>query len=157
MNDQAPTPPPLSPYMTVHDAAAAIGFYGKAFGGRVVNRQAMPGGDKLMHVAMVLENGGVLMFSDDFPEMHGGKSRTPKAVGGTSVTLHLDLPDVDAVWKRALDAGAEVTMPLADQFWGDRYGKLRDPFGHEWSLATRKSAPTQAELDAGAAKAFPKT
>jgi PhnB protein len=82
--------------------------------------------------------------------MHGGKSRSPRALGGTGVTIHLDLPEVDAVWKQAVEAGAEVTMPLADMFWGDRYGKIRDPFGHEWSLATRKQAMTFEEQRQGA-------
>src|SRR4051812_37666115 len=92
-----PTTPPLSPYLTVHDAHAAIDFYGRAFGARVVAKQLMPNTTKLMHVAVVFPNGGMVMFSDDFPEMHGGKARTPIAFGGTAVTLHLDLPDVDAV------------------------------------------------------------
>lgn len=151
---QPPAPPPLSPYLTVDGAAAAIDFYKRAFGAEVVNQQPMPGTNKLMHVAMRFPNGGMLMFSDDFPEMSGGKSRSPKALGGTPVTLHLDLSDVDAVWQQAVAAGAEVTMPLADQFWGDRYGKVRDPFGHEWSLATRKAAPSAAQMDAAAKEMF---
>lgn len=149
---QPPAPPPVSPYLTVDGAAAAIEFYKRAFGATVENQQAMPNTNKLMHVAIRFPNGGLVMLSDDFPEMSGGKSRSPKALGGTPVTIHLDLPDVDAVWKQAVDAGAEVTMPLADQFWGDRYGKLRDPFGHEWSLATRKRNPSMGEMDAAAEK-----
>lgn len=156
-NQAPPPPPPLSPYLTVHDAAAAIQLYERAFGAKVVNQQAAPPTGKLLHVAMRFPNGGLLMFSDDFPEMSGGKARTPRALGGTPVTLHLDLPDVDAVWKQATEAGLEVTMPLADQFWGDRYGRLRDPFGHEWSLATRKSTPTQAEMEAAMRKGPPAT
>jgi PhnB protein len=93
------------------------------------------------------------MLSDEFPEMSGG--RAPGAPGGSGVTLHIDLPDVDATWKRAVAAGAQETMPLADQFWGDRYGKIRDPFGHQWSLATRKRAVSQAEVDEAARKYFP--
>jgi PhnB protein len=94
------------------------------------------------------------MLCDDFPEMRGGAARDPKALGGSAVTLHLALPDVDAVFERAVAAGASVTMPLADQFWGDRYGKLRDPFGHEWSLATPKQPKSQAERDQGAEQYF---
>jgi PhnB protein len=145
MENQTQQPPtaPLTPYLTVSDAGGAIEFYSRAFGAKVVNKQGTKDGTKLMHVAMVLPNGGLLMFADDFPEMRGGKSSTPEALGGSPVTLHLDLPDVDATWKQATEAGAEVTMPLADQFWGDRYGQLRDPFGHQWSLATRKAAPSK--------------
>jgi PhnB protein len=151
-NQAQPTPPPLSPYLTVHDAGAAIDFYTRAFGAKLVAKNEMPKTSKLMHVHMIFPNGGQLMFSDDFPEMSGGKSRSPKSLGGTGVTLHLDLPDVDATWKQALDAGAEVTMPLADQFWGDRYGKLRDPFSHEWSLATRKQALSPEQQNENARK-----
>jgi PhnB protein len=149
----APTPPPLSPYITVDDAKAAIDFYVRAFGAEELSRQCTPDGAKIIHAALSF-NGGMMMLSDDFPEMHGGKPRTPKAFGGTAVTLHLDLPDVDSVFQRAVAAGATVTMPLEDQFWGDRYGKLRDPFGHEWSLATRKQSASQAELDRGSERHF---
>lgn len=137
MENQTPPPtPPLAPYLTVDGAAAAIDFYERAFGAKAVARMPMQGTDKLMHVHLVFPNGGQLMFSDDFPEMNGGKARSPKALGGTGVTIHLNLPDVDATWAQAVAAGAEITMPLADMFWGDRYGKLKDPFGHEWSLST---------------------
>ncbi len=75
------------------------------------------------------------MLNDDFPpEMSDGKSMTPPALGGTPVTIHLTVTDVDDKFQRALDAGATVVMPLEDQFWGDRYGVVRDPFGHQWSL-----------------------
>jgi PhnB protein len=151
-----PTPPPLSPYLTVDDAKAAIDFYVRAFGAQGLMRRSTPDGSKIIHAALSF-NGGMLMLSDDFPEMHGGKPRTPKAFGGTAVTFHLDLPDVDAIFQRAVSAGATVTMPLEDQFWGDRYGKLRDPFGHEWSLATRKQTASQADLERGSAEHFGKT
>ncbi|XXV34302.1 glyoxalase/bleomycin resistance/extradiol dioxygenase family protein [Sorangium sp. So ce1504] len=120
----------------------------------MVAEQPTPDGKKLIHAALLV-NGSLVMLSDDFPEQCGGVSRTPKAFGGTAVTLHLDLPDVDATWKRVVEAGASVEMPLADMFWGDRYGIVTDPFGHRWSLATRKKAATQEELDAGAKKHFP--
>jgi PhnB protein len=149
-----PEPPPVSPYLTVDDARAAIAFYEKAFGAKVASRQETPDGRKVIHAALLI-NGGLLMLSDDFPEMHGGAPHHAKALGGSPVTIHLDLPDVDATFARAVEAGATVTMPLADQFWGDRYGGLRDPFGHSWSLATRKRKVTQADLDRGAAQHFP--
>jgi len=78
----------------------------------------------------------------------------PKAIGGTAVTIHLEVPDVDAAWKQALAAGAEVSHELQDAFWGARYGQVRDPFGHNWSLATKKRDISVAERDAAAAAAF---
>lgn len=149
----APTPPPVTPYLTVADASGAIDFYVRAFGAQVLSRQPTPDGSKLIHAALLV-NGGLVMLSDDFPEMSGGQRRDPKALGGTPVTLHLDLPDVKAVWKQAVDTGAAVRMPLAVQFWGDEYGVLEDPFGHRWSLATRVKKVSEQELDAGAQAHF---
>jgi PhnB protein len=149
---QPPAPPPITPYLTVANARSIIEVYQKGLGAQVVSTQPAADGKRLMHAALLI-NGGMLMLSDDFPEFHGGKSSTPKAFGGTAVTIHLDLPDVDATWTQAVAAGFTVLMPLADQFWGDRYGQLEDPEGHRWSLATRKRQPTQAELDRGAKEA----
>ncbi len=148
-----PPAPPLAPYLVVSDAKRAVAFYERAFGARAVHTQATPDGAKLIHAALLLPNGGLFMLSDDFPEMTG-RSRTPEAFGGSPVTLHVDLPDVDATWSAAVAAGAAVEMPLADQFWGDRYGVVRDPFGHRWSLATRKRQVSAADLDAGAERHF---
>lgn len=130
-------PQPLTPYITVPDAQAAIAFYQQAFGAKLLRTAPAPDGKKLYHAHLDI-NGGDLMLSDDFPEANGGKGRTPPALGGTPVTLHLDLTDVDATWSTAVAAGAKVLMPLADQFWGDRYGVLEDPSGHRWSLSQRK-------------------
>jgi PhnB protein len=124
--------PALSPHLTVDDAAAAIDFYVKAFGAVEVGRVPRPDG-KLVHAAVRI-NGFLVMLNDDFPEMSGGKSMTPPALGGTPVTIHLTVTDVDADFQRALDAGAKVIVPLDEQFWGDRYGMVADPFGHHWSL-----------------------
>ena len=88
------------------------------------------------------------MLSDDFPEM-GGAPRSAKALGGSPVTIHLDVPDVDALWARTIAAGAHIAMPLGDMFWGDRYGVITDPFGHRWSLATRKQVASDAQLKTG--------
>lgn len=140
---EIPTPP-LTPYLTVDDAAAAIELYQRAFGAQLHARHETPEQKKIMHAALTI-NGALIMLSDDFPEMRDGKSSTPKALGGSPVTIHLDLADVDSMFERAVKAGATVTMPLADQFWGDRYGQLRDPFGRHWSLATRKRTATQAD------------
>ncbi|BBZ77685.1 hypothetical protein MANY_30220 [Mycolicibacterium anyangense] len=124
--------PGLSPHLVVDDAPAAIDFYVKAFGAEEIGRVPRPDG-KLIHAA-VLINGAMVMLNDDFPEMSGGRSMTPPALGGTPVTIHLTVTDVDAKFQQAIDAGATVVMPLEDQFWGDRYGMVRDPFGHQWSL-----------------------
>jgi PhnB protein len=124
--------PAVLPHLIVDDAAAAIDFYVKAFGAVELGRVPGPDG-KLVHAALAI-NGSTVMLNDDFPEMSGGKSMTPKALGGSPVTIHLVVTDVDAKFQQAIDAGASVVMPVDDQFWGDRYGVLRDPFGHQWSM-----------------------
>jgi PhnB protein len=124
--------PSLSPHLVVDDAAAAIDFYVKAFGATEYGRVPHPDG-RLVHAALDI-NGSMLMLNDDFPDFNGGKPSTPTALGGTPVTIHLQVPDVEAAFTRAVDAGAVVVAPLEDQFWGDRYGIVRDPFGHQWSL-----------------------
>jgi PhnB protein len=106
-----------------------------------------------MHASLRI-NGGILMMSDDFSASMGGKSQTPQALGGSPVTFHLQVDDANALWARALAAGATVAMPLADQFWGDRYGQLIDPFGHRWSIGQTISKPTQAEIEEAAKAAF---
>jgi PhnB protein len=136
--------PALSPHLTVADAAAAIDFYGKAFDAVEVMRLPRPDG-KLVH-ASVRINGFLVMLNDDFPEMSDGKSMTPPSLGGTPVTIHLTVPDVDAAFQRALDAGATVVVPLEDQFWGDRYGMVEDPFGHHWSLGQPVREVSHEEL-----------
>ena len=145
--------PSLAPYLTVSDAAAAIDFYKKAFGAEESTRHLAPGSTKIMH-AHLLINGGVVMLSDDFSAEFGGTSSTPEALGGSPVTLHMQSPDVDALWNKAVAAGATVVMPLADQFWGDRYGQLKDPFGHKWSIGQAVKAPSASEMEEGAKKAF---
>lgn len=125
----------MSPHLFVDDASKAIEFYKDAFGAVELGRHPAPDGKRLMHASLRINN-SLLMLCDDFPEMCGGQSRTPKALGGSPVTIHLQVPDVDALWKQAVAAGAEIELPLADQFWGDRYGVVRDPFGHRWSLGS---------------------
>jgi PhnB protein len=151
-----PPPPPVAPYLTVSNGQAALAFYQKAFGAQVVHRQDTPDGKKVIHASLLI-NGGLVMLSDDFPEMKGGKASSPDALGGSPVTIHLDLPDVDATFAAAVAAGATITMPLAEQFWGDRYGQIVDPAGHKWSLATRKRQVTRSELDSGARQHFPES
>lgn len=127
-----PVEPALSPHLVVDDAAAAIDFYIRAFEAVELGRVPRPDG-KLIHAALRI-NGFTVMLHDDFPEVCGGRSMTPKALDGTPVTIHLTVTDVDAKFQRALDAGATVVADLQDQFWGDRYGVIADPFGHHWSL-----------------------
>jgi PhnB protein len=145
---QLPASRPLAPHLTIAGARAAIAFYERAFGARAGYVQETPDG-RVLHGDVHLPNGGVFFLCDDFPEMGG--SRAPK--GTSPVTIHLELPDVDAVWKQAVAAGAKVAMELADQFWGARYGVLSDPFGHRWSLATQREQLSRGELDQ-AAKSF---
>jgi PhnB protein len=123
----------LAPYLTIKGgrAAEAIDFYKRAFGAEEVSRHQGEGTTKLMHASLKI-NGSFLLLSDDFPEYMGGKESAEP--GG--VTLHLQVDDADRWWKRATDAGARVQMELDDQFWGDRYGQLRDPFGHAWSIGS---------------------
>jgi len=126
---------PVIPHLCVNDGPAAMEFYKKAFGATEVARMPAEDGKRLMHAQLALFD-GMLYLHDDFPEYHGGKSETPKALGATPVTLHLTVPDCDAAIAKAAAAGAAVTMPAQDMFWGDRYGQVVDPFGHRWSFAT---------------------
>lgn len=122
----------VMPYLTVSDGDAAIKFYAAAFGAECDNR--MPSDDgRVMHASLKI-NGGYVMLSDDIMD-GGGGTRAPDKAGATTVTIHLELGDPQPVWDAALKAGAEIVMPLEKQFWGSIYGKLRDPFGHVWSLA----------------------
>ncbi len=148
------TYPPIIPYLSVSDAAGAIEFYKKAFAAEVPEVHHAPGSPKIMH-ARVLVNGGLFMLSDDFSAEFGTPCETPKALGGCPVTLHLQMDHVDDFWKRAVAAGALVMMPLADQFWGDRYGQLQDPYGHKWSLGQTIKTMSASEMEEAAKVAFP--
>lgn len=145
----------LTPYLVVNDAAAAIDFYKAAFGAEEQSRHKAPGSDRIMHAHLIID-GNALMLSDDFSAQMGRTSETPTALGGSPVTFALEVEDANALWDKAVSAGASVTMPLADQFWGARYGQLQDPFGHRWSISQVIARPTEAEMQEGAAKAFSK-
>jgi PhnB protein len=138
--------PAVSPMLTVSDGAAAIDFYVKAFDAEELGRVAAPDGKRIFHAAVRI-NGALVMLNDDFPEMNDGKSATPEALGGSPVTIHLTVDDVDAKFQKAVDAGATVVMPLEDMFWGDRYGELRDPFGHLWSMGQPIREVSPEEID----------
>lgn len=126
---------PLAPYLKVKGAKQAIEFYKKAFNAKT--RMIMEAEDKkrLMHAALIV-NGGEIMLSDEFTEFGEPATVPPPNVKASTVSIHLQVDDADKWWARATEAGAKVVMPLADQFWGDRFGMLRDPFGHVWSIAS---------------------
>jgi len=118
----------IAPYLFLSGATKAADFYKRAFGAKEVYRHPVDDKGRTMHIHLVI-NGGSVMLSDFYPE-HGFAEKAPQAFN-----LHIQVDDVDAWWKRATDAGAEIAMPLQKQFWGDRYGQVRDPFGVTWSLA----------------------
>ena len=131
----------LTPHLVVKGAAQAIEFYKKAFGAEEIERHAMPDGT-IMHATLRIAD-SMFMLNDEFPQM-GAKG--PAALGGSPVTLHLYVADADKLWERATKAGAQVRMPIADMFWGDRYGIVADPYGHQWSIATHKKDVTPQEV-----------
>lgn len=123
----------VTPHLICERAAEAIDFYRKAFGAQELSRLEGDSG-KIMHAALRIGD-SVIMLTEEFPEWN---SYGPLARHGTSVTIHLYVEDADAAFAQALSAGVEVVMPLADMFWGDRYGVVEDPFGHRWSIATHQ-------------------
>lgn len=142
---KSPVPPGMrtvTPYLVVNGAARAIEFYKKAFGAKEVDRSPAPDGT-IMH-ATIKVGDSVLMMSDEFP---GSDSKSPSSAGTTTFNLHVYSKDVDKLWNQAIAAGATPTMPLENQFWGERYGKLRDPFGHIWSVSMRIKMSTE-EMEA---------
>ena len=120
------------PFLAIRDGRGteALAFYAAAFGAEEVERNPAPDGRRLMQASMKV-NGGWIMLADVFPEWSGRAPEPP-----TGVVVHLAVPDADEAWARALAAGAAVEHAISDQFWGDRYGQLRDPFGHVWSVAS---------------------
>jgi uncharacterized glyoxalase superfamily protein PhnB len=131
----------LTPHLTVQGAARAMEFYKQAFGAVEIARMADPSG-VVMHAEMQIGDSRFYL-NDEFPDMG---ARGPKSIGGTAVTLHLYVPDCDALYKQALAAGATAKRPVADMFWGDRYGQVEDPYGHMWSVVTHKETLSEAEV-----------
>jgi PhnB protein len=121
----------VTPYLAVEDAAEAIEYYKKAFGAKERVRMDTPDG-KIGHAELQIGD-ALVMLADPFPQ---SSTKPPKELGGTTSSVFLYVEDVDAVVKQAVDAGATVTMEVADQFWGDRFGSVTDPFGHSWAVAT---------------------
>lgn len=131
----------VSPYLAVEDAATAIDYYKKAFGATERVRMEAPDG-KIGHAELEIGD-SIVMLADPSPQ---ASTKPPHELGGTSAGVFLYVEDVDAVVKRAVDAGASVTMEVADQFWGDRFGTVTDPFGHTWSVATHIEDVPPAEM-----------
>ncbi len=138
----------LTPYLYVHDAAAAIRFYKEAFGAKETFRMEGPGG-KIGH-AEVQIRGAHLMLADEAPSMGAA---SPKTIGGTPMCLLLYVEDVDRVVAQAVKAGATISRPVEDKFYGDRSGMIFDPFGHSWAIATHKEDVSPEEMDRRAAGA----
>lgn len=129
------------PYLRVHDAAQAIDFYARAFDARELFRLSEPSG-RIGHAELKF-GPATVMLSDEFPE---GGIRGPRSLGGTTFSIHLHVADVDTAFERAVAAGAEVVRPLQDQFYGERSGTVRDPFGHEWLLGGRLEDVSTEEM-----------
>lgn len=132
----------VTPALTVKDGAKAIEFYRKAFGAQERMRLMGPDG-RLMHAELQLGD-SIVMLGGEMPEMN---CKEPASLGATTTSLYVYVPDVDAAFKRAVEAGAKAVMPPADMFWGDRFGTVEDPSGHRWGLATHKEDPSPAEME----------
>jgi uncharacterized glyoxalase superfamily protein PhnB len=133
----------ITAHLVLENAAEAVEFYKRAFGAEEVSRMPAPDG-RLMHAEIKLGN-SIVMIADDFPEW--GPRRSPQALKGSPVTLHMYVPDADAVFNRAVAAGATASMPPADTFWGDRYSTVTDPFGHVWAIATHQYDYSPEEMN----------
>ena len=132
----------VTPYLTVRGAAEAIDFYKRALGAKEKTRMPGPDGKSVMHAELKIGD-SILMLSDELPM---SSCKAPTTLGGATAMVFLYVPNVDAAFKRAEDAGCKVVRPLVDMFWGDRYGQLEDPFGNQWGLATHKEDVTPEEM-----------
>lgn len=133
----------LTPGLVVDNAAEAIEFYKRAFGARELSRMSSADGRQIWHAELQIGDSR-LMLGDEFPEM--SDTRAPKSLGGTASSLHIYVEDADAAFQRAVEAGATVSMPLMDAFWGDRYGRVTDPFGHVWGILTHQEDVSEEEM-----------
>jgi PhnB protein len=135
----------VTPYLSIKGAAEAIAFYKKAFGAEEVFRMPMPDG-KVGHAELMIGNSRI-MVADEFPEMSDAVCRSPKTLGGTAIGLNVYLPDVDARFKSAIEAGGKVRREVQTQFYGDRSGTLEDPYGHIWTLSTHVEDVSPEEME----------
>jgi PhnB protein len=148
-------PDQFIPHLIVSDGAAALKFYREVFGGEEGHTMMAPDGRRVMHGELKLD-GHLLFISDEFTAEEGGKCRTPESLGGSTVRITLQTDDPDGVVERAVARGAEVIMPLADMFWGARYGQIRDPFGHIWGINQQLQEQTEEETEQAAADFYAK-
>ncbi len=139
------------PHLIVSDGKAAIEFYLRVFGGKAGDMTLAPDGKRVMHGEIVLD-GHKLFLSDEFTEQEGGTCKMPQTLGGTCVRITLQTENADAIVQRAVASGAKVIMALQDMFWGARYAKIRDPFGHEWGVNQQLVELTPGEAEAAAQK-----
>jgi uncharacterized glyoxalase superfamily protein PhnB len=140
----------VSAHLIVQNAPRALDFYAEAFGAQIVMKAMMPDGQSLLHAEIKIGDSAVMLAEENA----AWGARSPRSLGGSPVTLHLYVPDCDAVYDRATKAGCTILMPPADMFWGDRYAKVEDPFGHHWSIATHMEDVGAEEMQRRAAEAF---
>ena len=133
----------VTPSLVVQDAARAIDFYKKALNAQEISRMAGPDG-KIMHAELKIGD-SIIFLSDEFPGM--GATKSPQTLGGCTGSLNIYVNNVDDVFKQAISAGGKESMPVADMFWGDRYGSFTDPFGHVWGVGTHKEDLTAKEVE----------
>lgn len=143
------------PHVIVNDGIAALKFYREVFGATDGEVMMAQDGKRVMHGEILLD-GHTLFVSDEFSEAEGGTCKLPQKLGGTCVRITLEVDDADAVVERAVSRGASVLMPVADMFWGARYGKIRDPYGHEWGVNQQQVKQSKEETDAAAEEFFAK-
>jgi PhnB protein len=139
----------ITPYLVVKGGDEAIEFYKKAFGAEERGHMKSPDG-RTAHAELKIGD-SIFMLSDEFPEM---KSLSPNSIGGSPLSLYVYVEDVDATFEKAISAGAKVLDPVTDQFWGDRHGRLKDPFGHQWNIATHIQDLSEEEMKRGFEQAF---
>ena len=139
------------PHLIVNDGLAALKFYKEVFGAAEGDNMMAADGKRLMHGEIVLE-GHKLFLSDEFTAAEGGSCKMPETLGGTCVRITLQVDNADALVERAVAHGARVLMPVADMFWGARYGKIVDPFGHEWGINQQQKELSKEESEAAAAE-----
>lgn len=143
------------PHLAVNNCLAAIEFYKSVLGAEEGHTMLSPDGKKVLHGEIILD-GHKLFVSDEFDKSEGGSLKTPQTLGGTTARVTVEVDDADLLVARAVAAGAIVTMPVADMFWGARYGKIVDPFGHEWGINQQLQSQTEAETEARAGEFFTK-
>ena len=146
----------FTPHLIVSDGLAALDFYKTVFGAEEGHRMMSADGSKLMHGEIVLD-GHKMFVSDEFSEKEGGTCKMPQTLGGTCVRITLHTDDADAVVERAVARGARILMEVQDMFWGARYGKLVDPFGHEWGINQQLEQQSDEETEAAAGEYFAKS